>query len=101
MVIQRQIELEDEITTLAGEKTNILAFRRMKAGDLKLLDSGKGEHEVTINLVAALTNCRPKVIEDLPLEDYAKAREVVGDFLKSIADRQKATAAEKSPAEGT
>ena len=82
---QVQVELETPIK-VAAEMVDVLTFRSLVAGDLRIFDSNKGEVDSMLQLCEKLSV--PEMIkgqaDKLSIEDFQKVQEVLGSFLKSV-----------------
>ena len=69
--------------TVSGVEITEISLRRMKARDLKIMESRKGgDLEKSMQLVADLAEMDTAVIDELDAADFATVSETVESFLE-------------------
>jgi hypothetical protein len=81
------IDLEEPIHA-HGQELSQLSFYRVRARDLRVLDEEEGEVGQTIAMLARMTDTTPEAIDELVLEDFEKAAEVMERFFGKFAASQ-------------
>ncbi len=81
------IELEEPIHS-HGEELDRLDFRKVRARDLRVIDEEPGEVGQTIALLAKMTDTTPEAIDELTLDDFEQAAEVMERFFGKFAKRR-------------
>lgn len=68
-------------TERAETITEVTVRVDVRAKDLRCMDGVNGEVAKTIALIAHLTGLMVKQVDDLPVADFAKLAEIVGEFV--------------------
>lgn len=82
-----EIELEESIHA-HGEEISKLEFRKVRARDLRVIDEEPGEVGQTIALLARITDTTPEAIDELGIDDFEAATEVMERFFGAFTKRQ-------------
>lgn len=76
-----KIELNYPIQAFGEEMRELQIKRRPTTKDLKAMDGEKGEVSKTAALMARLCDVPPSSIDQMDASDFARAAEIVGNFL--------------------
>jgi nitrate reductase gamma subunit len=76
IVLRTRVQGGAEAETTTTEVT----VRRMKAKDLRMLDTVQGKFTQSLAIIAALTGLSAKAVDEMDGEDIEGLGEIIGDF---------------------
>lgn len=83
---QKQVEVPLDTPIVVGaDMRDVLVFRKMTAGDLRIFDNNKGNADAMLQLCTKLSvpEMLPGQADKISLEDWGNVQEVLSSFLKA------------------